>query len=43
MVMLLVESIDINTIWNPVIDMVNESMEGNTTTKSEPIEGKDHK
>jgi hypothetical protein len=35
-----VESIDIDAMWNSVIDTVNETTEGNTTVKSEPIEGK---
>ena len=40
LVMLLVESIDLDAMWNSVIDTVDENTEGNTTIKSEPIQGK---
>lgn len=40
MVMLLVESIDIDAMWTSVIDAVNEPVEGNTTVKSESVQGK---
>jgi hypothetical protein len=40
LVTLPVESIDIDLLWNTVIDTVNEAEKEDTTVKSEPIQGK---
>ncbi len=37
LIALLIESIELDTMWNSVIDTVEEAVEGNTPVKLEPI------